>query len=449
MGIKFRLIVMNFLQYAIWGSWLISLGAYLGGGLQFTGLQIGSFFATMGIASLFMPALMGIIADRWIPAQKLLGICQLISAGFLVAAASQTAYGPLYTCMLMSVMFYMPTIALSNSVAYNALDLAKLDAVKHFPPIRVWGTVGFIAAMWFVDLVQIGGVQIKLTYWQLYVSAILSLILAIYSFTLPGCPVSHARKSQSWIDTLGLRAFALFKEKRMAIFFIFSMLLGAALQITNAFGDSYIQNFGTMPQYADSPIVRHSVILLSLSQMSETFCILLIPFFLRRFGIKWVMLISMLAWVLRFGFFGIGNPGSGAVFLILSMIVYGVAFDFFNISGSLFVEKETYPRHPFLGAGCLYDHDQRTRCFLRLLRGRCGSRCFRLARIMVYLCGLRAGRRHRLRNGLPLQTQARRDGGRKPLTSNPRHNKRPETITFRPFSFIIQSSQRISTELSP
>ena len=129
----------------------------------------------------------------------------------------------------------------------------------------------------------------------------------------------------------------------MAIFFIFSMLLGAALQITNAFGDSYIQNFGTMPQYADSPIVRHSVILLSLSQMSETFCILLIPFFLRRFGIKWVMLISMLAWVLRFGFFGIGNPGSGAVFLILSMIVYGVAFDFFNISGSLFVEKETTP----------------------------------------------------------------------------------------------------------
>ena len=229
MGIKFRLIVMNFLQYAIWGSWLISLGAYLGGGLQFTGLQIGSFFATMGIASLFMPALMGIIADRWIPAQKLLGICQLISAGFLVAAASQTAYGPLYTCMLMSVMFYMPTIALSNSVAYNALDLAKLDAVKHFPPIRVWGTVGFIAAMWFVDLVQIGGVQIKLTYWQLYVSAILSLILAIYSFTLPGCPVSHARKSQSWIDTLGLRAFALFKEKRMAIFFIFSMLLGWAI----------------------------------------------------------------------------------------------------------------------------------------------------------------------------------------------------------------------------
>ena len=315
MGIKFRLIVMNFLQYAIWGSWLISLGAYIGG-LGFSGLQIGSFFATMGVASLFMPAVMGIIADRWVPAQKLLGICHLISGGFLIAAASQTAYAPLYSCMLLSVMFYMPTIALSNSVAYNALDLAKLDSVKHFPPIRVWGTVGFIAAMWFVDLVHIGGVQIKLTAWQLYVAAALSFVLAVYSFTLPACAVNRGVRKQSWVDTLGLRAFALFKEKRMAVFFIFSMLLGAALQITNAFGDSYIQNFGTMPQYADSAIVKHSVI-------------------------KKVMLISMLAWVLRFGFFGVGNPGSGAVFLILSMIVYGVAFDFFNISGSLFVEKET------------------------------------------------------------------------------------------------------------
>lgn len=341
MGIKLRLIVMNFLQYAIWGAWLISLGAYLGGGLGFTGLQIGSFFATMGVASLFMPAVMGIIADRWIQAQKLLGICHLISGAFLVAAASQTEYAPLYSCVLLSVMFYMPTIALSNSVAYNALDLAKLDSVIHFPPIRVWGTVGFIAAMWLVDLTQVGGVQIKLTAMQLYVSAALSVVLAIYSFTLPECTVSREVKQRSWVDTLGLRAFALFKEKRMAIFFLFSMMLGAALQITNAFGDTYIQSFGQMPQYADSLVVKHSVILLSLSQMSETLCILLIPFFLRRYGIKTVMLISMFAWVLRFGFFGIGDPGTGVSFLVLSMLVYGVAFDFFNISGSLFVEKET------------------------------------------------------------------------------------------------------------
>ncbi len=341
MEIKFRLILMNFLQYAVWGAWLISLGAYLGGGLQFTGLQIGSFFATMGIASLFMPAVMGIIADRWVPANRLMGICHIISAVLMIIAAQFTTYGALYTCMLLAVMFYMPTIALSNAVAYNALDVAKLDAVKHFPPIRVWGTVGFIAAMWFVDLVHFNGVQVKLTEMQLYVSAILAIILGVYSFTLPTCPVSRSANSKSWVDTLGLRAFALFKQRKMAIFFIFSMLLGAALQITNAFGNGYIQSFGDMPEYADSLIVKHSIILMSLSQMSETLCILLIPFFLHRYGIKVVMLISMFAWVLRFGFFGIGNPASGAIFLILSMIVYGVAFDFFNISGSLYVEKET------------------------------------------------------------------------------------------------------------
>lgn len=341
MGIKFRLILMNFLQYAVWGAWLISLGAYLGGGLEFTGLQIGSFFATMGIASLFMPAVMGIIADRWVPANRLMGICHIISAVLMIIAAQFTTYAALYTCMLLAVMFYMPTIALSNAVAYNALDVAKLDAVKHFPPIRVWGTVGFIAAMWFVDLVHFNGVQVKLTEMQLYVSAILAVVLGVYSFTLPTCPVSRNVASKSWVDTLGLRAFALFKQRKMAVFFIFSMLLGAALQITNAFGNGYIQSFGEMPEYADSLIVKHSIILMSLSQMSETLCILLIPFFLHRYGIKVVMLISMFAWVLRFGFFGIGNPASGAVFLILSMLVYGVAFDFFNISGSLYVEKET------------------------------------------------------------------------------------------------------------
>ena len=415
MGIKFRLIVMNFLQYAIWGSWLISLGAYLGGGLDFTGLQIGSFFATMGIASLFMPAVMGIIADRWIPAQKLLGICHLISGAFLVAAASQTAYAPLYSCMLLSVMFYMPTIALSNSVAYNALDLAKLDTVKHFPPIRVWGTVGFIAAMWFVDLTHIGGIQIKLTAWQLYVSAFLSFVLAVYSFSLPGCSVDRNVKSQSWIDTLGLRAFALFKEKRMAVFFIFSMLLGAALQITNAFGDTYIQNFGSMPQYADSAIVKHSVILLSLSQMSETFCILLIPFFLRRFGIKKVMLISMLAWVLRFGFFGVGNPGSGAAFLILFDGRLRGGIRFLQYLGFAVCREGDQPRDPLLGTGCLYDYDQRLRCVLRFVCRRCRRRCLGLARFVVYLRRLcpRGGRGLRVR--VQIQAQPRRDGLGEPL----------------------------------
>ena len=337
MGIKYRLTIMNFLQYAIWGAWLISLGAYLGGSLKFEGFQIGSFFATMGIASLFMPGIVGIIADRWIPAQKLLGICHFLAAMFLVLAAPQTDYKTLYTLILCSVMFYMPTIALSNSVAYSVLTTGGFDIVKSFPPIRVWGTIGFICSMILVDLLGYAH-----TSYQLYMSAALGLVLSVYSFTLPNCPVNRNVDKRTWVDHMGLRAFALFKQKKMAIFFIFSMMLGMSLQITNAFGNDYLTNFfGKNPLYKGTFGVEHANILISLSQASETLCILLIPFFLRKFGIKKVMLISMVAWVLRFALLGTGNPGGGVWMLVLSMIVYGVAFDLFNISGSLFVENET------------------------------------------------------------------------------------------------------------
>ena len=341
-NIKFRLTVMNFLQYAVWGSWLISLGTYLGKSLNFEGSQIGSFYATMGIASLFMPAVMGVIADRWVQAQRLLGISHILAAVLMIAASYQDSYQTLYPLVLLSVMFYMPTIALSNTVAYNALNKANLDTVKAFPPIRVWGTVGFICAMWIVDLTGW-----KDTSFQLNFSAILGIALGIYSLTLPSCEVNRNVKTTSWIDTLGLRAFTLFKEKKMAIFFLFSMMLGMSLQITNAFADGYIAGFGDVSVYGEQYLntfgVKHSTMLISLSKISETLCILLIPFCLKKFGIKNVMLISMFAWVLRFGLLGAGNPGVGVWMFILSMIVYGVAFDFFNISGSLYVEKETAP----------------------------------------------------------------------------------------------------------
>ena len=337
MGLKYRLTIMNFLQYAIWGAWLISLGAYLGGSLKFDGFQIGSFFATMGIASLFMPGVVGIIADRWIPAQKLLGVCHFLAATFLVFAAPQTDYKTLYALILCSVMFYMPTIALSNSVAYHVLTKGGFNIVKDFPPIRVWGTVGFICSMILVDLLGFAA-----TSYQLYLSAGLGFVLSLYSLSLPTCTISKNEEKKSWVDYMGLRAFALFKQKKMAIFFIFSMMLGMSLQITNAFGNEYLTNFfGKNVLYKGTFGVEHANILISLSQVSETLCILLIPFFLRKFGIKKVMLISMVAWVLRFGLLGTGNPGGGVWMLVLSMIVYGVAFDFFNISGSLFVENET------------------------------------------------------------------------------------------------------------
>lgn len=341
MNLKLRLTVLSFLQFAVWGAYLTSMGNYLGSvGL---GSKIGLFYATQGIVSIFMPAIMGIVADRWVQAQKLLGICHFLAASFLIAAGyygmtagADVEFSKLFTLYSLSVMFYMPTIALSNSVAYALLVKNNFDTIKAFPPIRTFGTIGFILAMLFVDFT---GHQASYT--QFYISGILGIILFIYSFTLPQCPTSKKEEKMSVSDALGVKAFSLFKNKKMAIFFIFSMLLGVSLQITNGYANPFITSFKEIPGYADTWGANHANALISLSQVSETLCILLIPFFLKKFGIKKVMLMAMFAWVLRFGLFGLGNPGTGLWLFISSMIVYGIAFDFFNVSGSLFVDKET------------------------------------------------------------------------------------------------------------
>lgn len=333
---------MNFLQFAVWGAYLTSMGRYLGPAGM--GGHIGLFYSIQGIVSIFMPALMGIVADRWIPAQKLLGICHGIAGAALIAAGcyglntiGSAEFSVLFSLYTISVAFYMPTLSLSNSVAYSGLEHAGLDIVKDFPPIRVFGTVGFICSMWAVDLL---GFQD--TAMQFVVSGGIGIVLALYAFTLPACPVARTASTKI-VDILGLRAFTLFRQRKMAIFFIFSMMLGVSLQITNGFANPFIASFEALPEYASTFGVQHSNMLISLSQISETLCILLIPFFLKRFGIKNVMLMAMTAWVLRFGLFGLGDPGSGVWLLILSMIVYGMAFDFFNISGSLYVDQVTDP----------------------------------------------------------------------------------------------------------
>ena len=335
MNIKQRLTLLSFLQFFIWGSWLISTGGYLFS-LGFKGIEIGSVYSTLGIASLIMPALLGIVADRWVNAEKVLGICHLIGAACLLWASVVKDPTLMFWVMLFNSFAYMPTISMNNTVSYKILDQAGYDIVKVFPPIRVWGTVGFICAMWFVDLTGFSSSNI-----QFYVAALSAIAMGIYCFSLPACPPTGVSKNKSLMSTLGLDAFVLFKRQKMVVFFLFSMLLGASLQITNTFGGSFLSDFAS--GFADSFVVKHPLVMLSLSQISETLFILTIPFFLKRFGIKIVMVFSMLAWVLRFGFFAIGDPdpSGGLVFLILSMIVYGMAFDFFNISGSLFVEKET------------------------------------------------------------------------------------------------------------
>lgn len=338
--LKVRMAVLLFLEFAVWGAYLTSLGAYLAKIGQ--GENIGWFYAVQGLVSIFMPGLIGIVADRWVQAQKMLSLCHVLAGGFMCAAgwyainSHAVEFAPLFTLYTMSVAFFMPTIGLSNSVSYAALNKYGLDPVKHFPPVRVFGTVGFIIAMLFVNFTGFQN-----TAAQLLTSGVISFVMAAYALSMPACPTAPKGQKKSLSEALGLKAFALFKDRQMAVFFIFSMLLGVSLQITNGFANPFIQSFGSIPEYADTWGVHNANALISISQMSETLCILLIPFFLRRYGIKIVMLMAMLAWVFRFGFFGIGNPGSGVWLFILSMIVYGIAFDFFNVSGSLYVDKKT------------------------------------------------------------------------------------------------------------
>lgn len=333
-GTRLRLTVVSFLEFFAWGSWLISFGGYLIIKLGFTGGETGAIYGTQGVAALFMPALLGTVADRWMNLEKLFGICHILAGAALIWASTISDYNLMYWAMLLNAVAFMPTLALSNSLSYTILEKNGMDIVKSFPPIRVWGTVGFILAMWVVDL---AGWSLSPN--MLYLSAAASFALGLFSFTLPKCPPVQTNSQLNWMTTLGLDALVLFKNKRMATFFVFSMLLGAALQITNIFGEAFLHDFTST--YPDSFAVTHPGLLMSISQISETVFILTIPFFVSRFGIKTVMLMSMVAWALRFSSFALGNPDTGLPFLVFSMIIYGMAFDFFNISGSLFIRMES------------------------------------------------------------------------------------------------------------
>ncbi|OGX84771.1 nucleoside permease [Hymenobacter glacialis] len=339
MNTKLRLIILSFLQFFIWGSWLITIGAYWFQTKQWSGTQFGAIFSTMGIASIFMPSLMGIVADKYVNAEKLYGILHILGGITLCTIPLVDDPGTFFWVILLNMIFYMPTLSLSIAVSFSVLKTQALDVVKDYPPIRVWGTIGFIVAMWTVSLL---GIEKSAS--QFYVAAGAAFVLGLYSFTLPKCPPQSTNtSSQGLLEILGLKSFAILRDRKMLTFFLFALLLGAALQLTNAYGDTFLHDFDKTPAYRDTLTVKYPAIIMSISQISETLFILAIPFFLRRFGIKQVMLFSMIAWVLRFGLFAYGNPGEGLWMIILSCIVYGMAFDFFNISGSLFVETQTQP----------------------------------------------------------------------------------------------------------
>lgn len=328
---------MSFLQFFVWGAWLLTIANYWFGTKQWDNTQFGLVFGTMGFASIFMPTIIGIIADRWINAEKLYAILHVLYAAVMFYMPTVSDPTTFIYVMFLAMCFYMPTISLSNSISYTVLKQSSGDVVKDFPPIRVWGTIGFIVAMWATNLTGS-----KASASQFYIAGIFAVVLAIYAFTLPKCPPKgKVNENATFAETFGLTAFKLFASYKMALFFIFAMFLGGALQLTNAYGDLFLSEFENFPKYAKSFVVERSTIVMSISQISETLFILAIPFFLKRFGIKQVMLISMLAWVLRFGLFAYADPINGLWMIILSCVVYGMAFDFFNISGSLFVDSNT------------------------------------------------------------------------------------------------------------
>jgi NHS family xanthosine MFS transporter len=333
--IKIQLTALSFLQYFVWGAWLITVGKYCTITMKWSFTEFGAIFTTMGISSVFMPGFMGIVADKWLNAERLLGILHGLSGISVAGLPFVKEPSMFFWLTLLAMFFYMPTIAISNSVSYNVLGQFRMDPIKTFPPIRVFGTVGFIVAMWVTDL---SGNSASAN--QFYISAVCSFGLALFSFSLPKCPPKKdSGDSKSFIQMLGLDAFKLMLNYKMLLFFLFSLMLGCALQLTNMYGDTYLSTFEAFPKYAETFAVKHSTVIMSISQISETLFILAIPFFLRRFGIKKVMLMSMLAWVLRFGLFAYGNPVDLLWMIVFSCIVYGMAFDFFNISGSLFVNS--------------------------------------------------------------------------------------------------------------
>lgn len=338
MYLRTRLTVMQFLQFFVWGAWLVTIGAYCINTLNFTGAQVGTIFSLMGFASLFTPALAGMIADRWLKPIYVYAILQTVSGLALIGASFATSYQTLLPWMMLNALAFMATIPVGYAICYDNLERAQLDIVGSFPKIRVFGTLGFIAAMWTTSL---NGWE--LTANQLILGGVAGLILAAYSLSLPKWPVVGTRESGSLVRLLGLDSFKFFKQKSLAVFFIFAFLLGTMLQLSNNWVDTFLHSFASVPAYESTFAVRYPAILVSLSQFSEMVFILLIPFFLRRYGIKVVMLMALVAWVLRFALLGLGNPGPGLWMLLLAMLVYGCAFDFFNVAGSLYTESQVEP----------------------------------------------------------------------------------------------------------
>ena len=359
---KTRMSVLYFLQFAVWGCYLTCFGQFLGaGGL---GADIAWFYAAIGLVSIITPSLFGRLADRTRRPETLLGACHLAAAllmfvmwryGMTHTRLEFRIFYPLYLGFL---AFYMPTMALANTSSFGLLTQRGYSTISAFPSIRIWGTIGFIAAMWFVnsaywaqgslgfafrDSDPAAHLRFQYNAMQLLCSGILGISTAVYSFMLPRLKPSRERadaNSQSSADSpILLLKKMLFGKKEMTLFLIFVIFSGVCLQISNGFATPFINHFMAFREYADSFASGNATMLFSLSQIAEASCVLLVGISLKHMGIRGVYAIGLAAWGLRFLTLATGNPGDGLWLLIASMLIYGIAFNFITIAGHLYIQQ--------------------------------------------------------------------------------------------------------------
>jgi nucleoside transporter len=321
---RLQLSTLMFLQYFIWGTWYVTLNTYLGETLQFTGTQIGLCYGTFAIAAMISPFFVGLIADKFFATQKVLGTMHLLGAILLVVVAQAKTFQFFYPSLLLYTLSYTPTMALSNSLSFHQME----DPGKQFPGVRVLGTIGWIAANNVIGLLgftnEVG---------QLYTGAVVSLLLGFYSFTLPHVPPKKETKA-TFKELLGFDALRLFRSRPFAVVILASVLTCIPLSFYFGFTASFLSDIG----------MKFIPNKLSLGQVSEIFFLLILPFFLARFGVKRVLFIGMSAWLIRYFCFANGNMESGLWMIFTGILLHGVCYDFFFVTGQIYVDKAA-PAH--------------------------------------------------------------------------------------------------------
>jgi nucleoside transporter len=321
MQMKTRLALMMFLQYFIWGVWYVTLGTWLGESLRFTGAQIGLVAGTTAVGAIVSPFLVGLIADRLFATQKVLAAVHGLGAVLLFLASSQASFGPVYILILLYALCYMPTLALTNSLAFRQMS----DPKTEFGPIRVLGTGG-----WIVAGLLIGTLRLEATAIPMRLAASASILMALYCLTLPDTPPLMKSTQFRMSDVFPVEVRHLFKERSFTIFVLASFLICVPLQFYYAFTNLFLNEVG----------VKNAAGKMTGGQMSELICMLLIPWFFRRLGVKYMLIAGMLAWTLRYMLFAYGNSGSGMWMLWLGILLHGICYDFFFVTGQIYVDRK-------------------------------------------------------------------------------------------------------------